>query len=310
MNMKSLRFCAVCSLSLLSLDSALLADHGPGTSGGGVATQSAEILKPGQWSFSLQNDWTDFKKPSLAGKDEFDLIDSTSLTTFSLTRGVTENFQIGLTYGYYAASGAGELEDGERVSFDPDGFTDLWIQSKYRLYRGPAGQFSLFGGVKAPLGETDVTTSEGDRAEPPSMPGSGAWDGMLGAAYTIALTPNLSLDASLQYTLRGEHFDYQIGNRLDAGVALGWRIFGDAENFPQISLMGETLVRSMEKSNSDGETLGNTGGTILLLAPGLRISFSKNAALSVSAQFPVMQDLNGEQVESRFRLSTALTFNF
>jgi hypothetical protein len=287
------------------------ADHGPGTSGGGVATQSAETLKPRQWSFNLQNDWTDFKNPSLEGKEEFDLIGSTSLTTLSISTGLTENFQAGLAYAYYAAEGAGEIEhDGERVTFDPDGFTDLWLNAKYRLYRGPAGQFAFYGGIKAPIGETDIVTSEGDRAEPPSMPGSGAWDGMFGAAYTYALNARLTLDASVQYIVRGEHFDYQIGNRLDAGVALGWRICGDAESFPQVSLMGEALVRSMEKSESEGETLGNTGGTVLLLAPGFRIGFSKNAALSVSAQLPVMQDLNGEQVESRFRISSALTFTF
>lgn len=287
------------------------ADHGPGTSGGGVATQSAETLKPGQWSFGLQNDWTDFENPSLERKEEFDLIGSTSLTTLSISAGLTENFQAGLTYGYYAAEGAGEIEhDGERVTFDPDGFTDLWLNAKYRLYRGPAGQFAFYGGIKAPTGETDILTSEGKRAEPPSMPGSGAWDGMFGAAYTYALNARLTLDASAQYTMRGEHFDYQIGNRLDAGVAVGWRICGDTESFPQVSLTGEALVRSMEKSDSGGETLGNTGGTVLLLAPGFRIGFTKNAALSISAQLPVVQDLNGDQVESRIRISSALTFTF
>lgn len=287
------------------------ADHGPGTSGGGVATQTAEILKPGQWSFTLQNDWTDFENPELHSTEEFDLIGSTSLTTFSIARGLTENLQASLIYGYYAAEGAGEMEaDGERVTFDPDGFTDLWLNAKYRIYRGPIGQFAVYGGVKAPVGETDVLTSEGERAEPPSMPGSGAWDGVVGAAYTFALNPNLSLDASAQYIFRGEHFDYRIGNRIDAGIALGWRVFGGNQRFPQISLMGEALVRSMEKSDSAGETLNNTGGTVLLLAPGLRFGFSPHAALSLSAQIPVAQDLNGTQIESRFRISTALTVTF
>lgn len=286
------------------------ADHGPGTSGGGVATQSAEILKPGQWSFTLQNDWTDFDSPPLAGKEEFDLIGSTSLTTLSIATGLAENFQLSLTYGYYAASGAGELEDGERVTFDPDGFTDLWLNAKYRLYRGPLGHFALYAGLKAPIGETDIRTSEGERAEPPSMPGSGAWDGMFGVAYTFAIAPRLSLDASAQYILRGEHFDYRIGNRFDAGVALGWKIFGEAKSFPQASLMGEVLVRSIEKGESNGDELENTGGTTLLLAPGLRISFCESLALSVSVQLPVIQKLNGEQVESNFRVSSALTFTF
>lgn len=299
----------ICILSILSISPLALADHGPGTSGGGVTTQSAEVLKPCHWALSLQNDWTNFDVPSLEGKDEFDFIDNAYLTTLSVAVGLAENFQASFSYGYYAAEGAGELEDGEKLTFDPDGFTDLWINAKYRVYRGPAGQFAIYVGIKAPVGETDVYNAEGERVEPPSMPGSGAWDSQLGVAYTYALGPTLSLDASGQYIFRGEHFDYRIGDRIDAGVALGWRVCGEAKG-RNVSLMAEALLRSLGKGESDGERLDNTGGTTLLFAPGVRIGLCENSALSISAQLPLVQDLNGDQVESRFRLTSALTVSF
>jgi hypothetical protein len=346
------------------LTSPVLADHGPGTSGSGVSTQSAETLKPRQWSANLQADWTEFDPPgesALIGKDHFDLIDRSFFTTLSISFGITENFQISLSSGYYAASGTRNIvhdhgaegegdehaeedhdaghehgeehehaetghEHGEEhehgdshshgstkpklASFDPDGFSDLWLNAKYRLYRGPAGQFAVYAGVKFPVGESRVIDSEGERVEPASTPGSGAWDGMVGGAYTITLSPALALDASAQYIFRGEKFNHRLGNRFDAGVALGWTVRGDAKQYPRVTLIGEGLLRVIAKGEEEGQRDENTGGTTLFLSPGVRVAFSEHAAFTVAAQFPVVQDLNGDQVETSFRVSTSFNVAF
>src|SRR5215204_7809729 len=101
-------------LSTIILATAVIsrADHGPGTSGSGAFTESAETLKQGQWSLSGRFDWTEFDNPddaSLVDKGNFHLLDRAFLTTFGITYGVTENFQIGLGFGYYAAEGAREV---------------------------------------------------------------------------------------------------------------------------------------------------------------------------------------------------------
>ena len=327
------------STLLTALTAAALADHGPGTSGGGFNTQTAEILKQRQWSAALSSDWTEFDSPSesaLVGKEHFDLIDRSFLSNLSLSLGLAENFQIGLSFGYYAAQGTrriahqhGDHAEGatsghdepageehaasskpELASFDPDGWTDLWLTAKYRVYRGSAGQVAILGGVKFPVGETRVIDTLGERVEPASTPGSGAWDGMVGAAYTLALAPAVSFDASAQYTLRGEKTDYRLGNRLDAGLAVGWRIVGDAKRFPQVVLMGEATVRAVAKSEESGARDANTGGTALFLSPGLRVGFCENASWSVGVQIPVVQELNGNQVKTEFRLTSSLNLAF
>lgn len=351
------------STLLTALTAAALADHGPGTSGGGFNTQTAEILKQRQWSAALSSDWTEFDSPAenaLVGKEHFDLIDRSFLTNLGLSLGLTENFQLGLSFGYYAAQGsrriahhhdeaattgheehgaaepaahaeapgAEHLEAGghhdqepaaddhppatqpQLASFDPDGWTDLWLNAKYRVYRGAVGQVALLGGVKFPVGEDRVIDSLGERVEPAATPGSGAWDGMVGAAYSLALAPALHLDASAQYTLRGEQHDYRLGNRIDAGLAMNWRIAGDAKRFPQFVLVGEATVRSVAKSKEGGERDGNTGGTALFLSPGLRVGFCENASWSVGVQIPVLQELNGDQVQTKYRLTTGLNLAF
>lgn len=288
---------------------ALKADHGPGTSGSGFTTLTAETLKPGQLSSSFQFDWTEFDE--FGGDIEgVDLLDRSFFTTLSLGYGVAENFQLGLTYGYYAAEGNRELEDGETITFNPDGFTDLWLTGKYRFYQGPAGQLAIIGGLKIPTGDSSLTNSEGERVEPSATAGTGAWDGLTGLAYTVPLSQALTLDSSALYTFRGERYDYRLGNRLDLGTSLAWRVFGDVKTYPQVSLVAEATLRHIAKSKEDGEQDGNTGGTALFFSPGVKVSFTESASASLGIQLPVIQELYGRQVETQFRVISGISIAF
>lgn len=285
------------------------ADHGPGTSGSGFTTLAAETLKSGKFSSSFQFDWTEFDVPG--GEPEgVDLLDRSFLSTAHIGYGVADNFQLGLTYGYFAAEGNREFEDGERVTFDPDGFTDLWLTGKYRFYQGPAGQLAILGGIKFPTGESNLLNSEGEQVEPAATAGTGAWDGQGGLAYTVPLNSSLTFDASAQYTFRGERYDYRLGNRLDAATSLAWRVCGEAKSYPQVSLIAEATLRHVQKSEEDGVDDSDTGGTVLFLSPGVKVSFTERLAASVGVQLPVVQNVNGSLVETSFRLITSLSFAF
>jgi hypothetical protein len=299
------------------------ADHGPGTSGGGASTQSGETLKPGKFSLELRTDYTEFEHLSSAQIDakaaqagSFDLLDRSFLSTVGLSYGVVENFQVGLTLGYYNAVNPREAEfdsgtgETEIATFDPDGLTDLWLTGKYRFYRGPLGSFAVFGGVKFPTGKFEVKNSAGERVEPSATAGSGSYDGMLGLAYSRFLTSRVTFDASGQYTLRSEADDFRLGDRIDAGVAFAYRFTEDIQRFPQVSAFAEANVRHLFKSEEDGASDPNTGGTVLFITPGVRVGFSKTVSFTVSAPVPVVQDLNGTQLETRYKINGGLTFSF
>jgi hypothetical protein len=183
----------------------------------------------------------------------------------------------------------------------------LWEIS---LYRGPIGQFAVFGGVKFPTGRFDVKNSAGERVEPSATAGSGSYDGMLGVAYSRYLTSRLTLDSSFQYTLRTERDDFRLGDRIDAGVAVAYRFTEDIQKFPQVSVFAETNVRHLFKSEDDGKGDPNTGGTVLFLTPGLRVGFTRSLSFTLSSPLPVLQELNGEQLKTSFKISGALTLNF
>ena len=297
------------------------ADHGPGTSGGGAFTQNAEVMKTGAWSSEMRFDYTAFDTlsddeiwNSVARSGGIDLLDSASLAMLGLSYGLLENLQLSLSMGYYDGEGASdvELEDGEveTATFNPDGLTDTTLAAKYRFYQGPLGQFAFIAGLKMPTGRDDVTNTAGERVEPSATAGSGSWDYVTGLAYSTFLTSQLTVDASALYTYRTEAHDFRIGNRLDAGAALAYRFNSDIKSYPQYSTFLEANLRHLDMSEGAGIDDPDTGGTAFFVTPGFRLRFCPAAAFNIAIQVPLAQDLNGEQIETDYRLSTALNIAF
>ena len=310
---------AVCALALASVS---LANHGPGTSGGGSATVSGETLKRGTFDLSLREDYTQFEDVSRAGAErralksgEFDALERSYLTTAGVAYGITDDFQAGATIGYYAGVNFidAESEDGvtaESATADPSGWTDLALVAKYRLVKGQPGNISVIGGVIAPTGRDDVRLSNGELLEPSSQPGTGAWSYQAGAAYSRFLTPRVTTDASAIYTIRTSHGGFEVGDRLDLGVAFAYRLTESIRAFPNYSVFAEANAVWLGKDEEGGEENPNSGGWTVYLTPGARVRLNQNVALTVAPSFPVLQDLNGDQIESRFKLAATLSFSF
>jgi hypothetical protein len=315
-------FCSLAYALTLVLTAPSLANHGPGTSGGGSATASGETLRKGGAQVTFRLDYTQFEDISnseasrLARRaGEFDALSDSVIATIELAYGVTDDFQLGAQIGYYWGSGFldAESEDGidvELATADPEGLTDLWITGKYRILKGRPGHLSVIGGVKFPTGRDDVQLSSGETLEPSSQPGSGSYDFQLGAAYSRFLTSQITLDASAIYTVRTEHDGFEVGDRFDFGTALAYRITESIKQFPQYSVFGELTGVWLGKDESDEEGENdNSGGTTLYLTPGLRIRFNPQWSLTAAISAPIMQDLNGEQVETTYKATLAVSWS-
>lgn len=303
------------------LASTAWANHGPGTSGGGITTISGETLKPSTWNMDFRLDFTSFDGLSAAQAEAhaansgaFDSIDSSVLASLSLSYGLLEDVQISTTIGWYWGNNFIDAEDVggvvESSSADPSGLTDLWINAKWRVMKGEDGHLALVGGIKAPVGNDNQRLANGELLEPSSQPGSGAWDFMGGVAYSRYLTPHVTLDSSVAYTLRTEAHDFQVGDRLDAGVAVSWRLTDEIDRFPNISVFTELSYVLLMKDQDAGVDNPNSGGGTLYLGPGVRARLNANTALTVAPQFPIMQDLNGDQVETNFKVAAMLSLTF
>ena len=320
----SFHYALVCAIALwTSSIPVCLADHGPGTSGGGVLTQSAETLKPGKFSAEVREDFTEFEDIALGASQEkaakagsFDILDRSFITTLSVAYGVFENFQLSATMGYYIAVNAREVEfdaeegESEITTYNPNGFTDLWLTGKYRFYRGPIGQFAIMSGIKFPTGRWDVKNSAGELVEPSATAGSGSWDVLFGAAYSRFITARWTADTSFQCILRTEAHGFKLGDRIDFGLTTAYRLLGDVNKYPQVSVFGEINFRYLFETQESGEPDANTGGATLFLTPGLRCGFAKWCSFAISSPLPVVQELNGEQLKTAYKITAELSFTF
>lgn len=307
--------------ALLVCPALVHANHGPGTSGGGTATTSGETLKQGRFYLTLREDYTQFEGVGRSGAEQralesgaFDALDRSYLTTAGVAYGITDDLQAGATIGYYAARNFidAEVDDGQAESStaDPDGLTDLSLSAKYRVLKGQPGNLSIIGGVIAPTGRDDVRLRNGEVLDPSSQPGTGAWAYRAGVAYSRYLTSRITTDASAIYTLRTPHDRFEVGDRLDLGVAFAYRLTESIKTFPNYSVFAETNVVWLGKDDEGDAMNPNSGGWTVYLTPGARVRFSENVALTVAPSLPVLQDLNGEQIESRFKLAVELSFSF
>ena len=225
-----------------------------------------------------------------------------------------DELQLSATIGYYAAENFVSAEfdgtDVESGTADPAGLTDLWIVAKWRIIKQEKFSGALLGGLKLPTGKDDVLLSNGEPLEPSSQPGTGAVDFLAGGSGTFTFTDRIALDMSGQYTFRTWHDGFKVGDRMDAGLALSYRLTEDEHHYPRFSVFGESIFTWIGKDQGNAEENPNSGGFFIFLSPGLRVSFSQNVTLTVAPAFPALQDLNGLQDKTDFRITAVLSMTF
>jgi hypothetical protein len=313
---------APCLIVLLFFASTSFANHGPGASGGGSATISGETLLPGRFELSLREDYAQFEHFSKSAAEnraraggDFDALDRGFITSADLAYGVSEDLQIGASIGYFIGHdfrGADLEEDGsvETSTTNPDGFTDLALTAKYCLLRGRPGNLALIMGVVIPTGRASVGLRNGEQLSPTDQPSTGRWGLPIGFGYSRFLTPHLTIDASVLYTFRFEKDEFKVGDRLDTGVALAYRLTESVQSFPQYSVFAELNDVYLFNDRAAGENDPNSGSNTLYITPGLRVRFNPGASLTVAPSFPVIEDLNGDQGKVDFKLAITLSLAF
>jgi hypothetical protein len=308
--------------ALFVLAQSTLANHGPGASGGGSSTISGETLKPGHFELTLREDFSKFEHFSdtaATGRaqrgGDFDALDHGFVTTADFAIGIAPNFQVGATVGYFNGNDflSADSPDGNDVELaraNPTGLTDVAIVGKYRVLSGEPGNVALVLGVVLPTGRSDVRLANGERLSPTDQPGSGRWGLPIGIGYSRFLTSHITIDASALYTFHFEKDDFKVGDRLDLGLALAYRITESVRDFPQFSLFGELNDVCLQKDRVDGSDDPNSGSNAMYITPGVRVRFNEHAALTVAPSIPIWQEVNGDQGKVDFKLAVALSISF
>ena len=120
----------VCTLFTFALIENIEANHGPGSGGGSVSTLPALTSRAGSFTLSLNTRMTELESISTRRLSDkglksgaFDAIDRTILHTAGATYGVTDDFEIGVSLGWFESINFREAE----VEIDEDGEEEVEI---------------------------------------------------------------------------------------------------------------------------------------------------------------------------------------
>jgi len=329
-------------LFLLLLSGNALSDHPTMSIGSGMAgpinTLPAETLPKGQWTTGFRYEYlkmdalSDSKLSHLSEEGEaVHSTDSLSSPSLSVAYGVTSDFMlvgnlpyvsrrnIRETAGHHDDEDGHDDESGVVKLGDSKGIGDASLYGLYRFVNNEQTglQVSVLGGMKMPTGDTNEKTKEGERFEAEHQPGSGSWDPLFGIGASMPWN-SISLGASLFYQLSTEGSqDTTIGNGVFYSLALAHRLdtggsHGHHDHGPHAKwdLILELNGEWREKVDIDGVTDGNTGGHVLFLAPGVRYGTPQGWATALSFGVPVINNLNGIQSESDWRVIGNIGYAF
>lgn len=180
--------------------------------------------------------------------------------------------------GSKAMSGIGDISlVANAVILNDDDADKLWQQ-----------QLLAGGGVKLPTGGYTGITERDKLGLPNMQPGSGSWDFLLNANYTLRRT-NSGVNVDASYTMTMANTDrYKYGNRLNAGLVM-FQAFtkGDYSLMPQLGYRYEFSLHDYD--NYDRRWLNaQSGGYMSFATAGLQAYYRKLGA-RLTYQLPLSQ---------------------
>jgi len=206
---------------------------------------------------------------------------------------------------------------GARGDYATSGVGDVVVDTKWIFFsknqlKGTT-RIGIQGGVKIPLGKTSAMLPDGTLAPRTLQLGSGSWDFPFKALFTMT-RDRFGLLANTGYRINTSDDDIEAGDVFSYDVALGLRLaplvyktLRDKSLIVYLELNGEVARR--------GEIAGtpnpDSGGHLLFLSPDIQWIPAPWLLFEGSVQFPIVQDLNGTQLEydTRFQLGTRFRFS-
>jgi hypothetical protein len=169
------------------------------------------------------------------------------------------------------------------------GLGDLFVLGKYRLIRINTPTYTLgiapTLGLEFPTGEEQFTSNSFD---------------LRSGMFLSGRMHSLRLDLNLSYVWNGmaltNDTNIDPGNEFAVEAAVSRQFgIGDNANFA-IAPVLESSFQKLFADNDNGTTISNTGESIFLVAPGLKLTRG-SFILEGLVQFPVSQSQEGSQTE-------------
>ncbi len=219
--------------------------------------------------------------------------------------GVTEKFAASLTMPYIEKELKSTTQGSRSTAID-SGIGDITLMAKYRIWRtdlpGETRRFSLVGGLELPTGDDEAQLKLG----------SGSIDPIAGILFTIQ-SLGQEFDIDLTYQSNTESNNFEFGDVLKYNLAYQKRVLPqvlpERGVYSQVNLVLEFNGEYAQKDKSGGSRVKDSGGNTLFISPGIQWA-SKRWILETSIQLPIIQDLNGSQLETDWTVVTSIRLTF
>ena len=257
-----------------------------------------------------------------AGEEHVHSVDRLLSLSASLAYGVSDDLTLSARLPYVDRDNIreGEIEDGEAEAHehgDANGIGDLSVLAQYRFFEHQYFDASVIAGVKAPTGKTNEKDG-GRRLDAEFQPSTGSWDGLLGGSVSVD-AGRVGVHSNVLYNLTTEgDQDTEIGDAFFYNLGIVYSLSSDEQgdhhdhdhSHLKWDLMLELNGEYREKNDVDGEQDENTGGDVIFLSPGVRLSSSNSWSLFLSVGKSVYDDFNGRQTDVDYRLVGGFGFAF
>ncbi len=222
----------------------------------------------------------------------------------------------------------------EPGGYDTRGFADMSLfgQVGFRYYDGfeliPENEslddledwhFTLFGGFTLPTGEPNLRDANGE-IDPGKSTGFGNPSFTAGLTATKMLSPRWTLNSELSGTWFQSYryedgVEGKFGTETRFNSALIYRAHTDPERSKRVDAVLELQYLGLGRDQSNGVGEPATGGDIVYLVPGVRLSIDQ-VSIAAGVKLPVWTDLNEESEQQgaeggeRYRLVLSASWLF
>lgn len=174
-------------------------------------------------------------------------------------------------------------------SLTNSGLGDLLILSKYKLTRINTVDYTI--GIAPTLG-LEIPTGKDDFT-------SNSFDLLFGSFFSGRLR-HWSMDLNVTYVwngmLRTSNAENDPGDEFSVETAFAYQFSVGSNANTTIAPVLESSYQRISSVSNGGNTVANTGESVFLLSPGIKLTWSSFIIESL-IQFPLWQDQNGLQTE-------------
>ncbi len=205
-------------------------------------------------------------------------------------------------------------QGGTRRTRSASGLGDISLFGRYTVFKrdwpGRTLRVAPFAGLELPTGDDDETDSLG-RLPPSVQPGSGSWDPFGGLVLSYQ-TLDFEVDAQASYRANTNANDFEFGDVARLDGALQYRLWppelGSGVPGFLYGVLEANLIHR-DKNRAGGINDPDSGGLSLFILPGLQY-VTKRWIVETGVQIPVVQDLNGTELEKDTIFRAGFRLNF